>query len=78
MMNPPDFRLKSRIVGFLARHKKEAFTLEELYQEVVPLENAEFARRTDIYAKWLCELFDEGKILAGTKDRQTYFYCEAR
>jgi hypothetical protein len=74
---PPDFLMKSRMTGFLARHKEEAFDSEELYQTVVPQEFAEFGRRTGIYLKWLCELFDEGKILAGKKDGEIYFYYES-
>jgi hypothetical protein len=74
---PPNYPMKHRITGFLATHKEEAFALEELYQKVVPTENAEFARRTDFYRKWLCELFDEGNIFAGKKDDQLYFYYES-
>ena len=71
---PPDFQMKTRITSFLARNNEEAFDLDQLYQEVVPLGFAESGRRTGIYRKWLCELFDEGKILAGKKDGQIYFY----
>jgi len=74
---PPAYSMKHRVIGFLATHKEEAFELEELYQTVVP-ENAEFAQRTDIYRKWLCELFDEGNISAGKKDGEIYFYFESR
>ena len=75
--NPPAYSMKHRVIGFLATHKEEAFELEELYQKIVP-ENAGFAQRTDIYRKWLCELFDEGNISAGKKDGEIYFYYESR
>jgi len=74
----PPYWTKHRVIGFLATHKEEAFALEELYQKVIPPENAEFAQRTDIYRKWLCELFDEGNISAGKKDGEIYFYYESR
>jgi len=71
---PPAYSMKHRVIGFLATHKEEAFELEELYQMIVP-ENAQW---TDIYRKWLCELFDEGNISAGKKDGEIYFYYESR
>jgi hypothetical protein len=66
---PPAYSMKHRVIGFLATHKEEAFELEELYQKIFPPGNAEFAQRSDFYRKWLCELFDEGNILAGKKRR---------
>jgi len=74
---PPNYSMKHRITGFLATHKEEAFALEELYEKVVPTENAEFARPTDFYRKWLCELFDERNIFASKKNEQIYFYYES-
>jgi len=75
---PPAYSMKHRVIGFLATHKEEAFELEELYQEIIPPDNAKFAQRTDTYRKWLCELFDEGNISAGKKDEEIYFYYESR
>jgi hypothetical protein len=75
---PPAYSMKHRVIGFLATHKEEAFELEELYQKIFPPENAEFAQRTDLYRKWLCELFDEGNISAGKKNGQICFYYGSR
>ena len=76
--DPPAYSMKHRVIGFLATHNEEAFELEELYQKVISAGNAAFAQRTDMYRKWLCELFDEGNISAGKKDGQIYFYFESR
>ena len=72
---PSDYRMKHRITAFLATHKEEAFDLDQLYQEVVPL-GFEASGRTGIHRKWLCELFDEGNILASKIEGHIYFYYQ--